>query len=116
MTIVFSIIPDLRVSGRWYGSCRDGLASERGYGVILDGSGIHLNTWELQDGMPSGTGGMIASYSNQTGAFYFEGDSEMACPMAWSRLKSRVGVRGSGNSGPEKMSEVAAEKLQRLKF
>ncbi len=66
--------PGFRTKGRWYGSCRDGMADERGYGVIRDDSGNsveYLGT--ATRGAPSGTGGMIARYRNETGAFYFEG-------------------------------------------
>jgi len=73
--------PAFNARGRWYGSCRGGLAEERGYGVILDDAGNsveYLGT--AKNGLPSGTGGMIARYSSETGAFYFEGAFENGLP------------------------------------
>jgi len=73
--------PEFSVSGRWYGSCRDGLAHERGYGVVLDSAGNSLEyLGSAKNGMPSGTGGMIARYSRQTGSFYFEGRFDEGVP------------------------------------
>jgi hypothetical protein len=66
--------PAFSSEGRWYGACRDGLASGRGYGVIQDASGSTVEyLGAAERGMPSGTGGLIARYANETGAYYFEG-------------------------------------------
>ena len=66
--------PDIAQSGRWYGGCSGGLASDRGYGVARDESG---NTIEFlgnaKEGLASGTGGMIVWNSNKVGATYYEG-------------------------------------------
>jgi len=73
--------PAFTVEGRWYGSCRDGLAHARGYGVIRDQSGNaveYLGTAE--NGLSSGTGGLIARYSTETGAYYFEGSFSGGLP------------------------------------
>ena len=51
--------PGFRDRGRWYGSCRDGRAQGRGYGVIVDGAGNSIEYLGMADsGRPSGTGGM----------------------------------------------------------
>jgi hypothetical protein len=73
--------PEFRVDGRWYGSCRDGLAHERGYGVISDGNGNsieYLGTAAL--GRPSGTGGMITRNGGLSGAYYLEGQFRDGLP------------------------------------
>jgi hypothetical protein len=66
--------PGFREQGRWFGSCDQGRAHGRGYGVIVDSAGNTVEyLGEAENGIPSGTGGMIARYPNQTGAYYFEG-------------------------------------------
>ncbi len=66
--------PSFASSGRWYGSCQNGLGSDRGYGIILDDSGNWLEyLGAAKNGIPSGTGGMIEHHAGETGAFYFEG-------------------------------------------
>jgi hypothetical protein len=73
--------PGFTVSGRWYGSCREGLAEGRGYGVIVDAAGNsaeYLGT--AQDGLADGAGGLIARYRNQLGAYYFEGSFARGLP------------------------------------
>ncbi|MBT8047246.1 MAG: hypothetical protein KJO92_02455, partial [Gammaproteobacteria bacterium] len=73
--------PGFTAAGRWYGTCREGLAHERGYGVIRDETGNSLEyLGTAASGMASGTGGMIARYSRETGAFYFEGDFDRGVP------------------------------------
>ena len=73
--------PAFRMDGRWYGSCRDGLAHERGYGVISDGNGNsieYLGSAAL--GQPSGTGGMITRNGRLSGAYYLEGQFRDGLP------------------------------------
>ncbi len=66
--------PDFAVSGRWFGSCREGLAQDRGYGVIRDEAGNSIEyLGSTAGGMPSGTGGLIAHYRDRAGAGYLEG-------------------------------------------
>jgi hypothetical protein len=73
--------PGFTVSGRWYGSCLDGMADERGYGVVIDSSGNSLEfLGTAKNGLPSGTGGMIARYSRETGSYYFEGSFKQGVP------------------------------------
>jgi predicted small secreted protein len=73
--------PGFTVEGRWYGGCREGLAEGRGYGVIVDGAGNsaeYLGT--ARGGLADGTGGLIARYHNQLGAYYFEGSFARGLP------------------------------------
>ena len=110
--------PGFTVSGRWYGSCKGGLASERGYGVILDRSGSSLEyLGTAASGMPSGTGGMIARYSNQTGAYYFEGDFKNGVPNGVVQVEEPGGrPRVREFRAGKDVGSGTAEKLQRLKF
>jgi len=110
--------PAFTVTGRWYGSCRDGLADERGYGVILDGAGNsveYLGTAE--NGLPSGTGGLIARYSRETGAFYFEGAFEKGLPNGVVRIEepgARPRIR-EFRAGKD-VGSGGADQLTRLTF
>jgi hypothetical protein len=73
--------PGFSVSGRWYGGCREGLAAGRGYGVIMDEAGNSVEyLGDARDGLAEGTGGLIARYGNQSGAFYFEGSFARGLP------------------------------------
>ena len=66
--------PAVMSEGRWYGGCRDGMASGRGYGVTKDGSGNSVEyLGEATGGRASGTGGMIVRGAGLSGAHYFEG-------------------------------------------
>jgi len=46
--------PSFSEPGRWYGSCRGGLASERGYGVVRDSSGAWIRSGQGQFGQLRG--------------------------------------------------------------
>jgi hypothetical protein len=84
--------PGFTVTGRWYGSCRDGRATERGYGVIRDTSGNSIEyLGTASNGYPSGTGGMIARYARETGAFYFEGSFDRGLPDGVLRVEEPGG-------------------------
>jgi hypothetical protein len=66
--------PAFAANGRWYGGCREGRGQGRGYGVIVAGPGASVEyLGSAADGLPHGTGGLIARYRNETGAYYFEG-------------------------------------------
>jgi len=110
--------PAYTVRGRWYGSCRDGLANERGYGVILDDAGNsveYLGT--AKNGLPSGTGGMIARYSSEAGAFYFEGAFENGLPNGVVRVEepgARARIR-EFRAGKD-VGNGVADQLTRLTF
>jgi len=73
--------PGFTVSGRWYGGCNAGRAEGRGYGVIVDEAGNsveYLGT--AREGLAEGTGGLIARYRKQLGAYYFEGSFARGLP------------------------------------
>ena len=88
--------PSFSKPGRWYGSCTGGLASKRGYGVIEDGSGSYVEyLGTAQDGMASGTGGMMVRTANKIGVIYYEGSFRNGLPDGTVNLeepgrKSRV--------------------------
>ena len=88
--------PSFSDPGRWYGNCRGGLASGRGYGVVRDGSGSYVEyLGTAQEGMASGTGGMIVQAVNKIGATYYEGHFSSGLPDGTVKIeqpgrKSRV--------------------------
>jgi hypothetical protein len=110
--------PGFTVRGRWFGSCRDGLADERGYGVIMDDAGSsveYLGT--AKNGLPSGTGGMIARNSRETGSFYFEGAFKNGLPDGVVQVEepgARPRVR-EFRAGKD-VGNGAADQLSRLTF
>jgi len=68
-------------SGRWYGMCENGVASGRGYGLIMNKRGDTVEyIGESQKGMASGTGGMIIQRFGQIGATYYEGGFKDGLP------------------------------------
>ncbi len=84
--------PSIVQQGRWYGGCRDGLASERGYGVVRDDSGNYVEfLGTAKAGMASGTGGMIVWKSNQIGAVYHEGTFREGLPDGVVRVEKPGG-------------------------
>lgn len=110
--------PDFNVSGRWYGTCSDGLANERGYGVILDDSGNSLEyLGAAQNGAPSGIGGMIARHPGQTGAYYFEGTFSDGLPDGIVLVEEPGGrARVREFRGGKDVGNGAASRLQPLVF
>ena len=73
--------PSFSEPGRWYGSCKGGLASERGYGVVKDGSGSYVEyLGTAQEGMASGSGGMIVRAASGIGVTYYEGNFSGGLP------------------------------------
>jgi hypothetical protein len=103
--------PAFGVGGRWYGQCRDGMAHQRGYGVIRDERGNELEyLGAAANGRASGTGGMIVRYADRPGAYYFEGGFAEGVPQgvvrveepgARPRLREFRGGKdvGTGNDG-----------------
>jgi hypothetical protein len=80
--------PGFRQQGRWYGKCLDGRADGRGYGVIVDDSGQSVEyLGAAENGMASGTGGMITRYANQAGALYLEGTFSNGLPDGVLRVE-----------------------------
>jgi len=110
--------PGFKVSGRWYGTCRGGLAHDRGYGVIRDEAGKSLEyLGSAAAGKPSGTGGMITRNSREVGALYFEGSFEQGVPNGVLQVESPGGrprIR-EFRSGKD-VGNGAADDLQRLTF
>ena len=110
--------PGFTANGRWYGSCRAGLAHERGYGVISDASGNSLEyLGSASGGLPSGIGGMILRNSGRTGALYFEGAFERGVPNGVVQVEEpggRAQVR-EFRAGKD-VGSGAAGQLRRLKF
>ncbi len=110
--------PAFSKPGRWYGGCRGGVASDRGYGVVEDGSGNfveYLGT--AKDGMASGTGGMIVQKVNRIGATYYEGTFRKGLPDGTVKLeepgqKSRVREFRAGVD----VGKGSASKLHSLTF
>lgn len=88
--------PAFSESGRWYGYCKDGLAAERGYGVVEDDSGSYVEyLGTAQGGMASGTGGMIVRAAGKIGVIYYEGSFSNGLPDGTVKIeepgrKSRV--------------------------
>jgi hypothetical protein len=73
--------PGFNLDGRWYGDCRNGRAEGRGYGVIVDESGNSVEfLGNAGDGVPEGSGGLIARHRQRTGALYFEGTFSAGLP------------------------------------
>ncbi len=71
----------------WYGSCIDGMASGRGYGLLADGRGSSIEYLGFaQGGMASGSGGMIKKTRGQLGATYLEGEFRGGLPDGTIRV------------------------------
>lgn len=66
--------PGLAERGRWYGQCRAGLATGRGYGVVgqADGEVVEY-VGEAEEGRANGTGAMIVRRAGAVGSTYYEG-------------------------------------------
>jgi len=110
--------PSFSEPGRWYGSCRGGLASERGYGVVRDSSGSYVEyLGTARDGMASGTGGMIVHAANKIGVIYYEGNFSNGLPDGTVKTeepgrKSRVREFRAGLD----VGKGNASELQSLEF
>lgn len=73
--------PSIAASGRWYGKCKGGLASGRGYGLVRDPAGHSVEYIGMaKAGMASGTGGMIVQSPGPAGPTYYEGDFSKGLP------------------------------------
>jgi hypothetical protein len=110
--------PGLNVSGRWYGSCREGVAHERGYGVVMDKSGNSIEyLGAARNGMPSGIGGMIARYANRNGSYYFEGSFKDGLPDGVVLVEEPGGrARIREFRAGKDVGNGAADRLQPLTF
>jgi hypothetical protein len=80
--------PGFGQSGRWYGICDEGIASGRGYGLIINKRGDTVEfIGETKMGLPSGSGGMIIQRSGQVGATYYEGGFKNGLPDGVVRIE-----------------------------
>jgi len=60
--------------GRWYGPCRNGMASGRGYGVVQTDAGRRIEfVGEARSGTANGQGAMIVHEPDLLGAAFYEG-------------------------------------------
>jgi hypothetical protein len=110
--------PALDTAGRWYGGCFGGLASDSGYGLIIDQDGDTIEyVGFAESGRASGTGAMIFRSPRDVGAIYYEGSFSEGFPDGVVKVeepgrkprvrKFRAGV-DKGAADPED--------LQRLQF
>ena len=77
-----------REAGRWYGVCAHGMASGRGYGLIVNGRGDTLEfIGDADKGVASGFGGMIIQQNRQVGATYYEGEFKNGIPDGVVRVE-----------------------------
>jgi len=80
--------PEFGQGGRWYGVCDDGLATGRGYGLIMNERGDTLEfVGDTETGLASGTGGMIIQRKGQLGATYYEGEFKKGLPDGVVRVE-----------------------------
>lgn len=80
--------PGFGASGRWYGTCSNGVASGRGYGLIMNARGDSLEfIGDAQKGLASGAGGMIIQRRGQIGATYYEGGFKNGVPDGVVRIE-----------------------------
>jgi len=80
--------PGFAQSGRWYGVCADGVASGRGYGLVMNERGDSVEfLGDAKKGLASGSGGMIIQRNGQIGATYYEGDFKNGLPEGVVRVE-----------------------------
>jgi len=80
--------PDFGQNGRWYGVCDNGLATGRGYGLIMNERGDTLEyVGDAETGLASGSGGMIIQRNGQLGATYYEGEFRKGLPDGVVRVE-----------------------------
>lgn len=110
--------PAFAARGRWYGGCREGRAQGRGYGVIVAGPGSSVEyLGSATEGLPHGTGGLIARYRNETGAYYFEGSFARGQPDGVLRIEEpgRKPRSREFRAGKD-VGNAAMEQVVRLEF
>jgi hypothetical protein len=73
--------PDMPLTGRWFGLCRDGLGMSSGYGLVVadDGASVEFVGF-AQGGLATGTGAMIVRDPGGAGAVLYEGDFSRGLP------------------------------------
>ena len=80
--------PGFGSNGRWYGVCDNGMASGRGYGLIINERGDTVEfIGETLNGLASGSGGMIIQRRGQVGATYYEGGFKNGLPDGMVRIE-----------------------------
>jgi hypothetical protein len=73
--------PELQQPGRWFGLCRNGLATSDGYGLIVDEGGHVVEfVGTAVAGLASGSGAMIVQSPTEPGAIYYEGSFKNGLP------------------------------------
>jgi hypothetical protein len=81
--------PGFGQMGRWYGVCDNGVATGRGYGLIMNERGDSVEfIGDAHDGMASGSGGMIIQRKGQVGATYYEGGFKNGLPDGVVRVEN----------------------------
>ncbi|MBT8072147.1 MAG: hypothetical protein HKP21_00405 [Xanthomonadales bacterium] len=81
--------PEFGREGRWFGVCESGLASGRGYGIIMNARGDTVEfIGEADKGFAAGSGGMIIQPNGQLGATYFEGSFKQSLPDGVVRVEN----------------------------
>jgi hypothetical protein len=110
--------PGLEQPGRWFGLCREGLATSDGYGLILDDAGQVVEfVGAAEGGLASGTGAMIFRSGNEAGATYYEGSFSAGLPdgivlVEEPGRKPRVRKFRAGKEG----GSADADQLQFVQF
>jgi hypothetical protein len=110
--------PGFTEHGRWYGVCANGVATGRGYGLIMDRRGDTLEfIGDARDGMASGAGGMIIQRAGELGATYFEGGFKNGLPDGVVRVeKAGDEPRLRQYRGGTDIGKGNADKFQVLDF
>lgn len=81
--------PGVPGRGRWYGECRAGEATGRGYGVVGDPTGASVEyVGDARNGMAAGGGAMIVRGAGATGATYYAGGFADGLPDGQVRVES----------------------------
>lgn len=79
--------PDASAQGRWYGACRNGLATGRGYGVVRTDAGRQIEfLGDARSGAANGLGAMIFHEPGLVGAVYLEGEFRDGLPHGQLRV------------------------------
>jgi len=110
--------PDFNQSGRWYGVCEDGLATGRGYGLVMSPRGDTLEyIGDAEAGLASGSGGMIMQRKGQLGATYYEGGFRQGLPDGVVRVEQpgQLPKLRQYSAGTD-VGKGSASRLKRLDF
>ena len=117
------IHPDFSQPGRWFGVCANGVASGKGYGLIMNEHGDTVEfIGDTRKGRASGSGGMIIQRYQQIGATYYEGGFKDGLPDGVVRVEKagetpklrqfRAGVDiGKGNASGLQSLDFASSSI-----